>query len=80
MSLLRDTPDFPELLRTAAADLRVPAALVEKDYWLAQVLRALARHHYGQFILKGGTSLSKGYQLLERFSSGRRHPPAAPPV
>lgn len=41
---------------------------MEKDYWLAQVLRALAQHHYGQFVLKGGTSLSKGYQLLERFS------------
>lgn len=80
MSLLRDTAEFPELLRNAAADLRVPAALIEKDDWLAQVLRALARHHDGQFIVKGGTSLSKGYQLLERFPSGRRHPPAAPPV
>lgn len=68
MSLLRETPDFAALLRTAAADLRVPAALVEKDYWLAQVLRVLAKRHYGQFILKGGTSLSKGYRLLERFS------------
>ena len=68
MTFLRDDPGFPDLLRTAAADLQVPAALAEKDYWLTQVLRVLAQHHYGQFILKGGTSLSKGYRLLERFS------------
>jgi len=68
VTLLRDDAQFPDLLRTAAAELRVPDALVEKDYWLTQVLRALAHGHYGQFILKGGTSLSKGYQLLERFS------------
>lgn len=66
--MLRDRPDFAELLRAAASDLRVPPALVEKDYWLTQVLRVLARRHYGQFVLKGGTSLAKGYVLLQRFS------------
>ena len=28
----------------------------------------LREDHYGQFLLKGGTSLSKGYGLIDRFS------------
>ncbi len=41
---------------------------VEKDYWVTQVLRALNTRHAGAFVFKGGTSLSKGYGLIERFS------------
>jgi predicted nucleotidyltransferase component of viral defense system len=46
----------------------LPSAIVEKDYYLTRVLRTLATAHGGQFVLKGGTSLSKGWQLLRRFS------------
>lgn len=41
---------------------------VEKDYWVTQVLRSLHERCPGAFVLKGGTSLSKGYGLIERFS------------
>jgi hypothetical protein len=41
---------------------------VEKDYWVSEVLRALAHEFDGDFIFKGGTSLSKGYRIVERFS------------
>lgn len=60
--------DFPDLLQAAAHWRGIPSAIVEKDYYLCRVLRALADRHNGQFILKGGTSLSKGWQLLQRFS------------
>ena len=60
--------DFSELLRSAAKWKGVPAAIFEKDYFLTRALCALASAHSGQFILKGGTSLSKGWQLLQRFS------------
>lgn len=63
-----DLEEFPDLLRAAAQSRKIPAAIVEKDYYLCRALRALAEGHGGQFILKGGTSLSKGWQLLQRFS------------
>jgi predicted nucleotidyltransferase component of viral defense system len=47
---------------------RQRAAIVEKDYYLCRALRALSAGHAGEFILRGGTSLSKGWNLLDRFS------------
>lgn len=41
---------------------------VEKDYWVTQVLRSLAGEFVDDFVFKGGTSLSKGFGLIERFS------------
>lgn len=46
----------------------ISATAVEKDYWVTEVLRSLATNHTGDFIFKGGTSLSKAYSLVERFS------------
>ena len=63
-----DLPDFSDLLRLTAAWKEMPAAIIEKDYFLTRALCALAMAHNGQFILKGGTSLSKGWHLLQRFS------------
>lgn len=68
MSRLRDEPSFPDLLGQVGEQLRLPVGLIEKDYWLTQILAALVTNHFGQFVLKGGTSLSKGYGLLARFS------------
>src|SRR5689334_23546036 len=44
--------------------------LVRKDYWVTRVLRALAldEAHRGLLLFKGGTSLSKGWRLINRFS------------
>jgi predicted nucleotidyltransferase component of viral defense system len=42
---------------------------VEKDYWITLVLSRLAKSKYvDESVFKGGTSLSKGYHLIERFS------------
>lgn len=42
---------------------------VEKDYWVSMVLRAIFSLPYSTaFVFKGGTSLSKGWALIERFS------------
>ena len=60
--------DFADLLNAAASAKRIPAAILEKDYYLTRALRALAEDHSGKFLLKGGTSLSKGWQMLQRFS------------
>lgn len=64
---LNNRKDFPDLLRIIEEETGILAYLVEKDYWLMHVLYGLQQQGY-QFNLKGGTSLSKGYQLIHRFS------------
>ena len=68
MAFLRRTDGFPEVFAIAARDLPDPAAFLEKDYWVTAVIRALNAAAPGGFVLKGGTSLSKGYGLINRFS------------
>jgi len=63
-----DLSDFEDLLRAAADWKKQRTAIVEKDYYLTRALHTLSTNHAGEFILKGGTSLSKGWNLLERFS------------
>ena len=41
----------------------------EKDWWVVQVLRVIFEmKHAKHFVFKGGTSLSKAWKLIERFS------------
>ena len=42
---------------------------IEKDWWVTLVLKALFQSAYANYLVfKGGTSLSKGYKLINRFS------------
>ncbi|WP_246665070.1 nucleotidyl transferase AbiEii/AbiGii toxin family protein [Neorhizobium sp. P12A] len=47
--------------------MEVQPVLVEKDYWIMHCLFGLQRLKM-RFELKGGTSLSKGYRIINRFS------------
>jgi hypothetical protein len=64
---LHDHQDFGELLRIVEERENIVAALVEKDYWIMHCLYGLKKQGY-MFQLKGGTSLSKGFGLIHRFS------------
>ena len=66
--LLRESGDFTEALRRAGRELGLDAAFIEKDYWVTQALRSLSEHYSASIVFKGGTSLSKGYSIIERFS------------
>jgi predicted nucleotidyltransferase component of viral defense system len=45
------------------------ADAIEKDWWVTLTLKALFQSQYSQYIVfKGGTSLSKGWNLIARFS------------
>jgi hypothetical protein len=79
MALLRNEPDSLDALVAATADtLGIDAAFVEKDFWVIEVLRAATgevtvlakdgQRYPVQTIFKGGTSLSRAYGLIERFS------------
>ena len=54
----------------AQDQLNLPAASLEKDYWACWMLRELfSIPQWGQnFTFKGGTSLSKCWGLINRFS------------
>ena len=64
---LHEHSEFPELLRILEEETGILAGLIEKDYWIMHVLYGLKRQRF-DFELKGGTSLSKGYKIIERFS------------
>ena len=60
-------PDAKELFATLAAQKGLPPAVVEKDYWVMHCLWGLQQLGL-HFEMKGGTSLSKGWGVIERFS------------
>lgn len=69
MNLHHDIKLFTQTLRAASQQLNIKLEFVEKDYWITLVLSRLAKSKYvDDSVFKGGTSLSKGYNLIERFS------------
>ena len=49
--------------------LKIVPQAVEKDIWVTAILRALFALPYAEYLsFKGGTSLSKCYNLINRFS------------
>ncbi len=58
-----------ELFTETANQRGMTPGIVEKDFWVCWVLDRLFRSPLGEILLfKGGTSLSKVYDLIERFS------------
>lgn len=66
--------DIPEdsqrqAINTVTLNSGLPPSSIEKDWWVTQVLKALHSLPYSEHIaFKGGTSLSKCWNLIERFS------------
>ena len=76
---LHNHKDFPDLLNILAEKNNILPGLIEKDYWIMHVLYGLKKQELN-FELKGGTSLSKGYKIIDRFSEDidiHIKPPAA---
>lgn len=67
LDFIHNDPEFKQILAIAASNKGIDITLIEKDYWIMHTLYSL--HHQGiEFELKGGTSLSKGYGIINRFS------------
>jgi hypothetical protein len=64
---LHDHRDFSQLIAILAEQRGIDPALVEKDYWIMHCLWGLQTQGF-RFELKGGTSLSKGFGVIHRFS------------
>lgn len=64
---LHNHSEFEDLIRIVSAELDINPVLIEKDYWIMHCLYGL--NELGlSYELKGGTSLSKGYDIINRFS------------
>lgn len=58
-----------ELLNQATAVTGLPGSAIEKDWWVSLCLHASFSLPYSEsLVFKGGTSLSKGWDLIARFS------------
>ncbi len=60
-------PEFSDLVSMVAAETGLSEAIIEKDYWVTHTLWALHQLPL-EIWFKGGTSLSKGFGLITRFS------------
>jgi len=68
---LFEHPDFEQAILRAAEHFRernLRPAIIEKDYYVTEALRVLANASGSKIIFKGGTSLAKGWNLIQRFS------------
>jgi hypothetical protein len=60
---------FRQACRFTADQLEIAAIYVEKDYWVTYALHTIFKNEIGNdTVFKGGTALSKCYNMIERFS------------
>lgn len=69
--LVEDRDAVGVLAQQVSNQTGIPASHIEKDFWVTEVLRgavAAATENDLEIVFKGGTSLSKAFGLIERFS------------
>ncbi len=65
--LFNDKDVFNDFAARAAKFFKTTIDIVEKDYFVSLVLKELSSRNE-EIVFKGGTSLSKAYQIIDRFS------------
>lgn len=69
MKLHTNKQDFTELIQLTATHFAILPEFIEKDYWITLILNNLSQSsHASSVVFKGGTSLTKAYRLINRFS------------
>jgi len=69
MTLHLDSKLFKEAITKTSELLNFPEVFIEKDYWVCYALQVLfSSKHKNNIVFKGGTSLSKCYKIIDRFS------------
>lgn len=69
MKLHLKIPLFRDAVRVTAQQMNIPPEFVEKDYWVTYALFTIFNNEIGKdTVFKGGTALSKCYNMIERFS------------
>lgn len=67
MYLHNDKDLFTEVITEANAQTGIAESIIEKDYYVTMILKLLAKSN-PDIVFKGGTSLSKCFHLINRFS------------
>src|SRR5512133_2246708 len=71
---LKDWLDLPaetrlNIFTETGRDMGLPAIAIEKDWWVVHTLSLIYKMNCARsLVFKGGTSLSKGWNLIQRFS------------
>ena len=65
--LHNDKSLFEQVILRVSKDTAIEASIIEKDYYVTLVLQRIVAQQ-PNIIFKGGTSLSKCYKLINRFS------------
>src|SRR5665647_1204583 len=69
MKLHENKQLFRQSVQFTAQQLKIADIYVEKDYWVTYTLQTIFNHPIGkETVFKGGTSLSKCFGLIVRFS------------
>jgi hypothetical protein len=69
MKLHNNIKLFRDAIRITAQQMNIPPEFVEKDYWVTYALFTIFNNKIGKdTVFKGGTALSKCYNMIERFS------------
>ncbi|MFZ1573068.1 MAG: nucleotidyl transferase AbiEii/AbiGii toxin family protein [Candidatus Kapaibacterium sp.] len=69
MKLHENKTLFRQAIQFTADQMKIPAIYVEKDYWVTYALFTIFNNEIGKdTVFKGGTALSKCYNMIERFS------------
>ena len=67
MYLHEDREMFKDIIEQTAEQIGKVPVVIEKDYYVTLILKLLAEQ-LDQCVFKGGTSLSKGFRVISRFS------------
>ena len=67
MIFVHEDPELSDLNQIVSKDRKISRGIIEKDYWVTHALWILHAAGFDVWF-KGGTSLSKGFNLIERFS------------
>ena len=59
---------FRRIITNVALKQNILEVYVEKDYWLYLILKEIFKNNENGYVFKGGTSLSKCFHLINRFS------------
>lgn len=69
MKLHKNIALYRDAIRFTAQQMKLKPEYIEKDYWVTYALFSIFKSDIGkETIFKGGTALSKCYQLIDRFS------------
>jgi predicted nucleotidyltransferase component of viral defense system len=69
MRLHEDPKMFRQAVSVTASQMGIPEIFIEKDYWVSCALKQIFKSEFAdRVVFKGGTSLSKCFGMIDRFS------------